>query len=96
MSGFDIASRRRPSLDNRRRITLPAGEKTPVHEHPAGVAVFLNASRNRVSPVGGKADDTPRKEGQVFSGSAVKHVVENLGTTTAEIVLVELKKPASH
>lgn len=77
------------------RVTLPAGEKTPVHEHPDIVAVFLNDSANRVTPVGGKADDTPRKAGQVVSLKAVKHTVENRGTTTAEIIVVELKKPAT-
>jgi hypothetical protein len=74
------------------RITLPAGEKTPVHEHPSGVAVFLNDSRNRVSPVGGKVDETPRKAGQVIPLVAGKHVVENPGTTKAEIIVVEVKK----
>lgn len=74
------------------RVTIPAGEKTPVHDHPAFVGVFLNDSRNRVTPVGGKVDDTPRKAGEVASLPAVKHVVENLGTTKAEIIVVELKK----
>ena len=76
------------------RVTLPAGEKTAVHDHPNFVAVFLNDSRNRVTPVGGAVDETPRKAGQVASLAAVKHVVENLGTTTAEIIVVELKGKA--
>ena len=74
------------------RVTIPAGEKTKVHEHPAAVAVFVNGAKTRVTPVGGKADDTPRKVGEVLAITAVKHVVENLGTTTTDIVLVELKK----
>jgi quercetin dioxygenase-like cupin family protein len=74
------------------RVTIPAGAKTKVHEHPAGIAVFVNGAKTRVTPVGGKPDETPRKVGEVLSIAAVKHVVENLGTTTADIVLVELKK----
>jgi len=74
------------------RVTLPAGEKTKLHEHPNGVAVFVNDSRNRVSPVGGTVDETPRKAGTAIALVAGKHVVENLGTTTADIIVVELKK----
>src|SRR5688572_25969286 len=59
------------------RVTIPAGDKTLVHEHPASVAVFVNGARTRVTPVGGKADETPRKVGEVVSVAAVKHVVEN-------------------
>ena len=73
------------------RVTVPAGEKTAVHDHPAIVAVFLNDARMRVTPVGGKPDETPRKAGTTNALPAVKHVVENLGTTTAEIIVVELK-----
>ena len=74
------------------RVTIPAGEKTAVHDHPNYVAVFLSDFKNRVSPVGGKVDETPRKAGAVVSLPAVKHVVENLGTTKAEIIVIELKK----
>ena len=78
------------------RVTIAPGEKTPVHDHPNFVGVFLNDFKSRVTPVGGKADETPRKAGEVASLPAVKHVVENRGTTKAEIIVVELKgKPAT-
>ena len=73
------------------RVTFGPGYKTPVHEHPTGVVVFLNDSKNRVSPVGGTVDETPRKAGDVIPLVASKHVVENLGGTKAEIIVVELK-----
>ena len=77
------------------RISIGPGEKTPVHEHPAIVVVYLNDSHNRVSPVGGKPDETPRKGGTAVAMPATKHVVENIGTTPAEIIVVELKaRPA--
>jgi quercetin dioxygenase-like cupin family protein len=76
------------------RVTIPAGGKTLVHEHPNSVGVYLNDTRSRVSPVGGKASETTRKAGEVISLPATKHVVENLGATTAEIVMVELKGTA--
>jgi predicted metal-dependent enzyme (double-stranded beta helix superfamily) len=74
------------------RVTLAPGEKTSVHEHPAIVAVYLSDFKNRVSPVGGTPNETPRKAGEVASLPATKHVVENIGTTKAEIIVVELKK----
>jgi quercetin dioxygenase-like cupin family protein len=77
------------------RISIAPGEKTPSHEHPGGVAIFLNDSKNRVTPVGGTVDETPRKAGEAIPLKAVKHVVENLGTTKAEIILVEVKTPAA-
>jgi quercetin dioxygenase-like cupin family protein len=78
------------------RVTIPAGEKTLVHDHPDSVGVYLKDTKSRVSPVGGKAAETTRKAGDVLQLAATKHVVENLGTTTAEIIMVELKgKPAA-
>ena len=78
------------------RVTIAPGEKTPVHEHPAIVGVFLTDAKNRVTPVGGAPDETPRKAGQAIHVPAVKHVVENIGTNKVEIIVVELKgKPAA-
>lgn len=78
------------------RVTLAPGEKTPSHDHPAGVAVFVNDSKNRVTPTGAKTDATPRKAGDVIELKAVNHVVENGGTTTSEVIVIELKgKPAT-
>ncbi len=78
------------------RVTFGPGEKTPTHEHPAGVAVFLTDGKNRVSPEGRPVDETPRKAGGVVLVQPGKHTVENLGTSKVEIMLVELKgKPAA-
>ena len=74
------------------RVTLAPGEKTPAHEHPAGVAVFVNDSKNRVTPVGGKPDETPRKAGSVIELKAVTHTVENAGATKSEVIVIELKR----
>jgi quercetin dioxygenase-like cupin family protein len=77
------------------RVTLAPGEKTPSHSHPAGVAVFLNDSKNRLI-IDGKADAPDRKAGHVAELQAVTHVVENVGTTKSEVIVIELKgKPAT-
>ena len=76
------------------RVTLPAGAKTPVHSHPAGVAVFLNDSQNRLT-VDGKMDAPVRKAGSVAELKATTHVVENIGTTTSEVIVIEIKSAAA-
>lgn len=76
------------------RITFGPGEKAPLHDHPNAVAVFLTDSVNRLTPQGGKPNETARKRGDVALVAAVTHTVEN-GQTPSEVVLVELKKPGS-
>ena len=73
------------------RVTLDPGAKTPVHEHPAGVVTFLTDAQLRVTPVGGKPNETPRKAKDVVALEATKHAVENLGSARVELILVELK-----
>ena len=70
---------------------MTPGKKTLVHDHPNSVGIYLNDTKSRVSPVGGTPAESTRKAGEVISLPAVKHVVENLGTTTAEVIMVELK-----
>ena len=78
------------------RVSIGPGEKTASHQHPAGVVVFLSDYTARVTPAGGKADETPRKAGEVLELKPVTHVVENTGSTKAEVIVVELKgKPAA-
>jgi quercetin dioxygenase-like cupin family protein len=73
------------------RVTIPAGDKTLVHEHPNSVGVYLKDTKSRLRPVGGEVTETTRKAGDVLDLPAVKHVIENIGSTTAEIIMVELK-----
>jgi quercetin dioxygenase-like cupin family protein len=77
------------------RVTLGPGEKTPTHAHPAGVGVFLTDSKNRLT-VEGKSEEPVRKAGDVVEIKPVTHVVENLGATKSEVLVIELKgKPAT-
>lgn len=73
------------------RVTLEPGAKTPVHEHPAGVVTFLTDAKLRVTPVGGKPNETPRKAKEVLALEATRHTAENLGSKPIELILVELK-----
>jgi len=47
------------------RITLGPKEKTPVHEHPAAVAIFLADGQAAVSLESGPTDEKPRKRGML-------------------------------
>jgi quercetin dioxygenase-like cupin family protein len=76
------------------RITFGPGEKAPLHQHPAGVAVFLTDHQATVLPDGGTPDPTPRKRGEVLAIEASKHTVENRGTARSEVVVIELKAAA--
>lgn len=76
------------------RVTRGPGEKTPTHSHPGGVAIFLNDSKNRLT-VDGKSEAPERKAGSVTELKAVTHVVENVGTTKSEVIVIELKGKAA-
>lgn len=73
------------------KVTLGPGEKTAVHQHPAGAALFLTGGQNRVAPVNGKADETPRKANDVVLLQPTTHTVQNIGKQPMEIIVVEFK-----
>ena len=71
-------------------------EKSPMHEHPANIAVYLTDGRVKFTFPDGKTGERQGKAGQVFWGEPVKHEVENVGDKPVEVVQVELKaKPAA-
>src|SRR5688572_28771935 len=68
-------------------------ETTPLHDHPAAVAIFLTDGNYRVSAAGQAARDVVRKRGDVAVAAAAKHTVENRGTRSGDMILVELRNP---
>ena len=78
------------------RITYGPGEKSVMHEHPAGVVVLLTDGHFKMTFPDGKTEEIPGKAGQTSWASAVKHLPENIGDKPAEVILVEMKvKPAA-
>jgi quercetin dioxygenase-like cupin family protein len=73
------------------RVTLEPGAKTPVHEHPAGVVTFLTEAKLRITEVGEKPNETPRKAKEVLELEPTRHTAENIGNAAVELILVELK-----
>ncbi len=78
------------------RITLGPHEKTPMHEHPAHVIVFLTDSHVKLTLPGGKTQERGGKAGETRWVAGGKHVSENLSDKPYEMIVVELKaKPAA-
>ncbi len=73
------------------RISYGPHEKSVMHEHPAGVAIFLNAGKGKFTYPDGKTEELSWHAGQTLWLPAVKHQPENLGDTTFEIIQVEFK-----
>ncbi len=73
------------------RIRYGPGEKSVMHSHPDGVAVFLTDQEGRFE----LADGTERKEsddaGTTEWAATEEHIPENTGGEPFELILVELK-----
>ena len=76
------------------RVKQDPHEKTPLHEHPASVTVYLTDVDQRFTGEDGKAREVRHKAGDVAYASAVKHAEENLSDKPLELILIELKPGA--
>ncbi len=73
------------------RITYGPHEKSVMHEHPAGVAVFLTTQKGKFTLADGKTLERDWKVGDARWIPAEKHLPENLSDKPLELILVELK-----
>ncbi len=79
------------------RITYGPGERSVMHSHPAGVAVFLNDLHGRFTMPGGETRDFEVQAGTVQWSEAGVHQPENLGDSPFEVIQIEFKtRPAAH
>ena len=77
------------------RITYGPGEKSVMHEHPAGIVVLLTDGHFKMTLPDGKTEEIPGKAGQTSWAPAVKHLPENPTDKSFELIFIELKvKPA--
>jgi quercetin dioxygenase-like cupin family protein len=74
------------------KITYGPKEKSVMHEHPNAVAVFLTDGQVKFQLPDGKVVDATVKAGDSMFTPGGKHLPENVGDKTFEVVLVELKK----
>jgi len=79
------------------RIHYGPKEKSVMHSHPAGVAVFLTEGKFKFTlpAPGGKTQDMTVKAGEARFIAAEAHLPENTGDKAFELILVELKAPAA-
>jgi quercetin dioxygenase-like cupin family protein len=82
-------------LDNPRvrviRTILEPHLKSPMHEHPHYVVVYLTELHTTMTMADGRKVDNPRKPGDVAWRDALKHETENIGPKTAVEIQIELK-----
>lgn len=78
------------------RVHLGPHDKTPMHEHPAQVVVFLTDVHVKHAYPDGKTSDDQAKAGQVVWGKPTKHTGENLSDQPFELIMIEPKSGPAH
>ena len=77
------------------RIHYAPGEKSVMHSHPDAVIVFLEDQKAKMTHPDGKSEEVSGKKGDAVFSPAGAHLPENIGNGPIDVVLVELKKPAT-
>jgi quercetin dioxygenase-like cupin family protein len=73
------------------RTVLEPRVKSPQHEHPHYVVVYLTELHTTMQMADGRVVDNPRRPGEVAWRDALKHITENVGPRTAVEIQVEVK-----
>ena len=73
------------------RITYGPGEKSVMHTHPEGMAIFLTNGEGRFTLPDGKTEDIEFKAGLVNWMPALTHQPENTGDKPFEVIQIEMK-----
>jgi quercetin dioxygenase-like cupin family protein len=82
-------------IDNARvrvlHVSVAAGDKNALHDHPDHVAVVLSDSSIRFTDAAGKPTDLTRAKGEAMYVAAGKHAGANTGKGPIEAIVVEFK-----
>jgi len=73
------------------RITYGPGEKSVMHSHPEGVAVFLTDGEGKFTFPDGKTQDQKFEAGLVVWTPESAHQPENTGKGSFEVIQIEMK-----
>src|SRR5579864_1165590 len=73
------------------RTILEPHLKSPMHQHPHYVVVYLTELHTTMILGDGRTVDNPRRPGEIAWRDALKHETENIGDRTAMEIQVELK-----
>jgi len=68
------------------------GEKAAMHSHPDGFVYPLSTSKTKFTAPDGKTTEAELKAGGATWTEAQTHASENVGTTDAHVLIIELKK----
>lgn len=74
---------------------VPPGVKEEMHSHPAYVIYVVEGGKFRNYAADGKTSEGELKTGEVVYREPLTHAAENIGTTTAHLILIELKTAPS-
>jgi quercetin dioxygenase-like cupin family protein len=75
------------------RVHYGPHEKSVMHSHPDGVAIFQSDGRVKFTFPDGKTEERDMKAGTTLYTPAIRHLPENLTDNDMEVILVELKAP---
>jgi beta-alanine degradation protein BauB len=67
------------------------GDKEPMHSHRINLVYIVQGGKLRYTFADGKTQEVENKTGDYLWRPAIKHAVENIGTTEVKAVIVELK-----
>jgi quercetin dioxygenase-like cupin family protein len=73
------------------RTILVPGLKSPMHQHPHYVVVYLTELHTTMTLGDGRVVDNPRRPGEIAWRDALQHETENIGEHTAVEIQVEIK-----
>jgi quercetin dioxygenase-like cupin family protein len=68
---------------------LPAGQREPMHSHPAYVVYFFQAAKLRAIFPDGHSSESLVTPGETLYREALTHSIENIGDTEVHALLVE-------
>ncbi len=72
-------------------VVFKPGDVAKMHHHPDHVVYALKGGKGKMT-TGGKTKESEIKRGSVFFMEAQDHEFENIGNTTYDAIVVELKK----
>src|SRR6266849_8536221 len=77
-------------------VNIAAGAKTVMHSHPDLVAVVLEPSTIKWTRPDGRSEQSGPgfTRGSALYMASDTHISENIGATSAHVILVEFKRPA--
>jgi beta-alanine degradation protein BauB len=81
------------------RLTYGPGEKSVMHQHPfGGCVIFVTEFHGKSTDPNGEVTVEDHKPGEVACDSyrpgVFRHLPENIGDTSFEVILIERKPPA--